>query len=159
ALPIWRSTSAVGAEARSPGVGQRRIHSVQRGSTRTTGVRWSITSETRIAQGGTSWRQGRSRPFPANQLITESMASSLSVASETVEKDWDTRGRYPIIMGEREPYGCGDGGRAPQTSADDGDLHPPFMRRVRQLTRARGVDGHEHHRLAGRGSRQTGPGP
>src|SRR5690625_7541989 len=87
------------------------------------------------------------------------MASSMSVASETAEKDWDTRGRYPSIMGEREPYGCGDGGRAPQTSADDGDLHPPFMRRVRQLTRARGVDGHEHHRLAGRGPRQTGPGP
>src|SRR3954463_7699917 len=54
-------TSAGVSAASAAGVGQRAIHSRQTGSTRATGVCWSITSDTSTAQASTSGRRhGRS---------------------------------------------------------------------------------------------------
>src|SRR5215217_949694 len=74
-------TSAGATAAKAAGVGQRAIHSRQTGSTRATGVCWSITSLTRTAHASTPGRrQGRSRAAVAYQSTIASPAA-VSVAA------------------------------------------------------------------------------
>src|SRR5215212_4770616 len=69
-------TSAGVAAASDAGVGQRAIQSRQTGSTRDTGVCWSITSLTSTAHASTPGRrQGRSRAAVAYQSTIASPAS------------------------------------------------------------------------------------
>ena len=69
-------TSAGEAPASAKTVGQRSSHSRYRGTTRSTCVCWSMTSETRIAYGSRVRRQGRSRPFVWNQASSSASTRS-----------------------------------------------------------------------------------
>src|SRR4051794_4204907 len=73
-------TSAGACAASAAGVGQRAIHSRQTGSTRATGVCWSITSNTSTAQASTSGRRhGRSRAAVPYQSTIASPVSVVAV--------------------------------------------------------------------------------
>src|SRR3954451_16043292 len=101
-------TSAGVSAASAAGVGQRAIHSRQTGSTRATGVCWSITSETSTAQASTPGRRhGRSRAAVAYQsTIAFPVAAEADVAVPTTVQcavpraaacrtGLPRRGRYP----------------------------------------------------------------
>src|SRR4051812_37775331 len=101
-------TSAGVSAASAAGVGQRAIHSRQTGSTRATGVCWSITSETSTAQASTPGRRhGRSRAAVAYQsTIAFPVAEEADVAVPTTVQcavpraaacrtGLPRRGRYP----------------------------------------------------------------
>src|SRR5919112_3598534 len=69
-------TSAGEAAASAATVGQRASHSRYRGTTRSTWVCWSMTSETRIAYGSWVSRHGRSRPQCSNHARSRSSTYS-----------------------------------------------------------------------------------
>lgn len=78
-----RSASAGDALAKAAGVGQVAIQARQAGSTRLTGVCWSMNSLTMTPQGSGSTfsgdlRQGRSRAEPANHRITVLVCGGLA---------------------------------------------------------------------------------
>src|SRR4051812_21357154 len=73
-------TSAAEAAASATTVGHRSSQACQRGTTRSTCVCCSITSETRIAYGSRVRRHGRSRPCSANQLSSRSSTPAESHA-------------------------------------------------------------------------------
>src|SRR3954454_11878771 len=77
-------TSAGVSAASAAGVGQRAIHSRQTGSTRVTGVCWSITSDTSTAHASTSGRRrGRSRaavPYQSTIASPVSLVAGLTTA-------------------------------------------------------------------------------
>src|SRR3954470_5991816 len=78
-------TSAGVAAASAAGVVQRAIPSRQTGSTRATGVCWSITSDTSTAHASTSGRrQGRSRAADAYQSTIRSPVSSGGASAVTL---------------------------------------------------------------------------
>ena len=71
-----RTASPVGADARAAGVGQRSSHAACTGSTRATGVCWSISSLTMTDHAVASGRrQGRSRACSSYQSSTASCSA------------------------------------------------------------------------------------
>src|SRR3954466_11055068 len=95
-------TSAGACAASAAGVGQRAIHSRQTGSTRATGVCWSITSDTSTAQAATSGpRHGRSRAAVPYQ---STIASPVSVVAGLTTDQSAARGqRRAGAVGHRAP--------------------------------------------------------
>src|SRR3569833_1431869 len=99
-------TSAGLAAARCAGEGQRDSHSRLIGSTRATGVGWSITSLTSTALGSVPGaRQGRSRAAPAYQsttvsptevpgeLLTSGAGDAALTRVQSALRGWTGRGR------------------------------------------------------------------
>src|SRR3954451_7660873 len=96
-------TSAGEAAARSSGVGHRSSQAVQRGTTRSTCVCCSITSETRIAYGSRVFRQGRSRPFSRYQSDSSSCTGRLARIATREVTEMLSRDRVARIESEDVP--------------------------------------------------------
>src|SRR2546423_4601027 len=92
-------TSAGEAPASAKTVGQRSSHATYRGTTRSTCVCWSMTSETRIAYGSRVRRHGRSRPCSANQASNASSTAASLDSLSAVCFELDSLPPIPRIVG------------------------------------------------------------
>src|SRR5918992_5368867 len=134
-------TSAAEAAASASTVGQRSSQRRYRGTTRSTCVCWSMTSETRIAYGSRVRRHGRSRPFSSYQARSRSSTGetlALTPAAATRGLDGDDvaggqlarrLGRHLLAVHEVPTGRAGLASACPQRAV------PPSVRQERERGR------------------------